>query len=127
MLTKLSVENVQIEAARCAKEKGWDESPLHSGNGKLYTDAVARALCLVHSEVSEALEELRKATCLDDLRTIDFETVGGKPVGFPTEIADAIIRLLHMCEQLGIDAASAIAVKQNYNKTRPYRHGGKSI
>jgi len=50
---------------------------------------------------------------------------GSKPEGFPIEIADAMIRLAHLAEHLGIDLEGAIKLKMEYNKTRPFKHGGK--
>jgi NTP pyrophosphatase (non-canonical NTP hydrolase) len=48
-----------------------------------------------------------------------------KPEGIPTELADIIIRTLHVAAYYGIDIAGAIADKMVYNSQRPYRHGGK--
>lgn len=49
----------------------------------------------------------------------------GKPEGIPTELADVIIRVLDYCGYAGIDIDAAISQKHEYNKSRPYRHGGK--
>lgn len=43
----------------------------------------------------------------------------------PIELADVIIRVLDYCGYAGIDIDAAISQKHEYNKTRPYRHGGK--
>jgi len=51
----------------------------------------------------------------------------GKPVGFPTELADVIIRTLDLASGLGIDIEEAIRIKMDYNATRPHRHGGKLV
>lgn len=50
---------------------------------------------------------------------------GGKPEGIPIELADVIIRILDYCGYAGIDIEAAIRQKHEYNKSRPYRHGGK--
>lgn len=47
----------------------------------------------------------------------------GKPVGFPTELADAMIRILDICGGLGIDIEEAMRIKMDYNTTRPRMHG----
>jgi NTP pyrophosphatase (non-canonical NTP hydrolase) len=43
------------------------------------------------------------------------------------ELADIQIRLMDTAEQLGVNLGRAIARKAAYNRTRPYRHGGKRV
>lgn len=81
-------------------------------------DAVGMKLALIHSEISEALEALREGK----IAAYDKD---GKPEGMTTEIADAIIRALHLGGLLGLDIEDAIERKMAYNEKRPYRHGGK--
>lgn len=50
-----------------------------------------------------------------------------KPEGIAIELADAVIRILDYCGHVGIDIEKAIEIKHEYNKTRPYKHGGKKI
>lgn len=52
---------------------------------------------------------------------------GRKPEGMAVEMADCIIRILDWCGKEGIDIDDVIAEKMAYNKTRPYRHGGKKL
>lgn len=66
-------------------------------------------LCLLHSEVSEALEAYRNHN----------------QDGFAEELADVAIRLFDMCEFFRIDLETQIAAKHMRNKGRPYRHGNK--
>ena len=95
---------------RDAKAKGWRDRPR----------SFAEEIAMFHSEISEALEAYR----LDgEMRTyVGFE---GKPEGVPVELADAIIRIAEACEHHGMDLAGAIEAKMQYNRTRPYRNGGK--
>lgn len=67
-------------------------------------------LCLIHSEVSEALEAYRNH---DDK-------------GFAEELADIAIRLLDAAEGYGIDLGKEIIKKHQVNVTREYRHGNKA-
>lgn len=92
-----------------AKEKGWWDGSDHN---------IPEKLCLIHSEVSEALEAYRIGGDLQDWE-------GVKPDGFAIELADAVIRIADLCGHLGIDLGRAITEKVGYNATRPYRHGGK--
>ena len=78
-------------------------------------------LALIHSEVSEALEEYRNGR----LPTEVYAGNNGKPEGIPIELADVIIRVLDYCGYAEIDIDTAISQKHEYNKSRPYRHGGK--
>ena len=50
-----------------------------------------------------------------------------KPEGIAVELADCIIRILDYCGYADIDIDSIIRKKIEYNKTRPYRHGGKKL
>lgn len=72
---------------------------------------VPAVLALVHSEVSEALEDFRH-----DRRD-----------HFEEEVADTIIRLLDLSDLLGIDIDVAVSEKMERNRTRGYRHGGKRV
>ena len=78
-------------------------------------------LALIHSEISEALEEYRNGHGATEIYYGD----NGKPEGIPIELADAIIRILDYCGYAGIDIDAAITGKHGYNKSRPFRHGGK--
>jgi NTP pyrophosphatase (non-canonical NTP hydrolase) len=83
--------------------------------------SIAERLCLVHSEVSEALEAHRDGD--DALRFAE----NGKPEGLPSELADVVIRVLDMATHLGIDMDHAVSTKMAYNASRPRMHGGKRL
>lgn len=86
-----------------AKEKGWydQERP------------TPELLCLVHAEVSEALEAYRR-----DIKEGEKGWIG-------EELADVVIRVFDLAENLNIDISDCMDKKHAYNKTRGYRHGGK--
>lgn len=66
-------------------------------------------LCLIHSEVSEAMEGHRKG--LAD------EKLPNRPA-IEVELADAIIRIGDLAGRLGLDVGGAIDEKMAYNRTR---------
>lgn len=85
-----------------------------SGHG---VHELASKLALVHSEVSEALECLRKGDMAATVRP------DGKPEGWASELADIVIRVLDIAEATGVDIGAAMAEKHRHNLTRPYKHG----
>jgi hypothetical protein len=83
------------------------------------------SLALLHSEISEMLEAYR----INDWGHIDSDT--GKPEGVSSEGSDVFIRFLSTWAQfldpLGHDLEEQFELKMNYNRTRDYRHGGRTI
>lgn len=70
---------------------------------------VAEKLCLIHSEVSEAMEGHRKGLFDDKLTN--------RPA-IEVELADAVIRICDLAGALGLDLGGAIADKMIYNANR---------
>lgn len=121
-----TIKRLQEEIYRNAVDKGFYDPP------RSYGEAIA----LMHSELSEALEEARKNP--EELANIYYVTETGrfsasgrgplaKPEGFAVELADCVIRILDTCEYLGIDLQQVIEEKMAYNATREHKHGGKHI
>lgn len=82
-----------------AKRKGfWSKRP-----------NIPEKLALVHSEVSEALEELR-------LPKFD-------KAKFGEELADIVIRVFDIAAWFDLDLANIIVRKHNKNLLRPRKHG----
>lgn len=71
---------------------------------------VGQKLALIHSEVSEGMEGVRKNLMDDKLphRTM-----------LEVELADAVIRICDLCGAMGLDLGGAIAEKLAYNAIRP--------
>lgn len=93
--------NLQYDVWLTAERNGWHDSPRSN----------AEILALVHSEVSEALE-------VDRLPVVDAPA-------YAEELADIVIRVMDHAETIGIDLETAIVSKNERNRGREYRHGGK--
>ena len=95
-----AINRLAAEAHSIAVAKGWwdgNRPPLE--------------ICaLIHSEVSEAVEEFRK----------------GNPKDAMVELADAVIRILDFAGNFQeYDFGAILVNKMQVNRTREHRHGGK--
>ena len=101
---------LQHEVHETAKEKGWWEGKRNKGE----------LIALMHSELSEALEALRKGEDSRDDKIPEF-------LGVEAELADTIIRIMDAAEANGWRVAEAIVAKVEMNKRRSYKHGNKKF
>lgn len=81
-------------------------------------ERIPAALMLVVAELAEAMEDWRD----DRLVTVN---VNSKPCGFPSELADIVIRCRDIAAALCIDLEAEIVRKHDYNQTREHLHGRK--
>lgn len=117
------------EVHQVSVDHGWYDNP----------PSTPERLMLMVSELSEALEEYRNGKPSQyvmrndggylDAMFPDIEAwdKGEKPEGIGVELADCIIRILDFCAADGIDIETLINLKNEYNKLRPYKHGGKIL
>jgi NTP pyrophosphatase (non-canonical NTP hydrolase) len=118
-----SFKEMQKEVTKVNVANGWFEV----AERPFSTD-----IALLHSEVSEAYEAHRlwgmeDATPYASVQNlVPYDPGAAKPEGVGSEFADILIRLLDSCERHDIDLLVEYERKLAYNRTRGYRHGGKS-
>ena len=83
---------------------------IRDGGTRFGKALVAQKLCLIHSEVSEAMEGHRKGLQDDKLPH--------RPM-IEVELADAVIRIADLAGAMGLDLGGAIAEKLAFNAQRP--------
>lgn len=82
-----------------AYDAGWHSKPREPGT----------MIALIHSEISEAMEGVRKDLMDDHLPHRKMVEV---------EMADAVIRIMDFCGKYNLDIGGAIVEKLNYNTSR---------
>lgn len=113
-MSELKINEFVTAVHQNAVEHGWWD-----GEERTFGELIS----LCHAELSEALEEFRNG----HTPTETYHQENGKPEGIPSELADVIIRIFDMCGHYGIDIEAILKEKHEFNKTRPYKHGGKVI
>ena len=106
------VNNKIVGLNECAKDcheaavkGGW----WHDSEGKKKERNVGELLCLIHSEISEAMEGARKGLMDTHLEHKSMMEV---------ELADAIIRIFDLAESKNFNLGQTIYEKLEYNRSR---------
>jgi NTP pyrophosphatase (non-canonical NTP hydrolase) len=113
-MSKSYLNEMRDVCYKMSVSKGWYESEKSMGD----------FIALMHSELSEALEEHRNGHSPTE---VYYANGSDKPEGIPIEMADVIIRVMDYCGFKQVDINEAVRLKLEYNATRPHRHGGKKL
>lgn len=133
-MTTTTIAALQERAYRQSAEKGFhDDEPTE---GRALLSLNAERIALIHSELSEALEELRNGRAANETyyptQVLDslghpFPDALPKPEGVPSEMADVVIRVLDFCGANNINLEAMILEKLSYNASRSRMHNGKKF
>lgn len=147
-LARAANDNARVKGFWTQENQTQEQNPLPPIKiGGHSPETLLVKLALIHSEVSEAVEYVRKPVCdigwfagngdfVCDNKVAPGEliAVNGDPRDITCkvkvdlsplaeELSDILIRVLDLAGELGLDMDKAVADKMAANKERPYRHG----
>ncbi len=97
MVEPVGLNQKMLEVRALADGKGFSSEPAR----------IWEMLALIHTEVSEATDAYKKGESVDHVGE---------------ELIDAIIRILHLCSALDLDAEALFQAKMTRNWERPYKY-----
>lgn len=113
LVEKKIIEGVNALVEEChgrSVKAGWWKNLETGEDLPLTKELILSKIALIHSEISEALEGIRKDLMDDHL--------SDRPMA-EVEFGDAMIRLADLAGKLKYDLGGTIVAKLNYNSQRP--------
>lgn len=107
---KAAANILQSQCHGAAMTAGWWVNPTTGIDTRDNPMCFSQKLCLIHSEISEAMEGDRKGLMDDKLPRRPMREV---------ELADALIRIFDLAGAYNMDLGGAIAEKLTFNAIRP--------
>ena len=117
---------LQESVTETAKRKGWHPDYSVEAVSKMSVEEISKLLIrlrkeevlgLIHTEVSEAFEAIRhKEPASDHIESFSL---------MEEELADVVIRIMHVAQEFDYHVWDAILAKAEFNKGREFKHGGK--
>lgn len=100
-----------------SESKGFKDAPV----------PMAESVANIHGEVSELWEAYRTSSLNEPCDKAEkMKALGLRPLTcLQEELADIVIRALDAARDHQVDIADAVRVKNEFNKHRPHRNGGK--
>ncbi len=111
----MTITEMQDQAWAIAEQKGFHEDRTNDGRD----DTLVR-LCLIHSEVTEAVQLVKKHWAPDALCVT---SEGSLLDQFGAELADILIRVGDLAGCVGVDLERHVREKMEKNKVREYLYG----
>lgn len=105
------LDKFMSEVHQVARDKGWWDAPVK-------TDLECHMLMV--AEIAEASEEVRREAITG---IFYHKSDAYKPEGEVVELADCILRIFDYAKGKNLSLIEALLKKNQYNKTRPYKHG----
>lgn len=114
-MTSRDMRDMNLNSLREWVGNAMSEKGFHDGRSMCGRDDTLVRLCLIHTEVSEAVQVVKRHGVEPDQHA--------SRAMFEEEVADIFIRLFDLCWCVGVDIEVAVVAKMAKNMARPHKYG----